>query len=193
MSRSGPPMLNPANAITCARALAAPFIVLLATSAEGPSLGAAVLFLVAAGSDALDGYVARSRGLITPLGTLLDPFVDKLLVCSALGALALSGRVGIWVVVVVVAREVGVTWMRNVARRRGFVLGSLPMGKAKMALQCVTVVVLLVVPSPGAAWVDALVLAMIAATLASWLDCALALRRGPDAPLSTEPRTAVGA
>lgn len=193
MRRSGPPMLNPANAITCARALAAPFIFLLATSADGASFGAAALFLVAAGSDALDGYVARSRDLITPLGTLLDPFVDKLLVCSALTALAVSGRVGMWVVLVVVAREVGVTWMRNVARRRGFVLASLPMGKAKMALQCVTVVVLLTVPSPGAAWVDALVLAMVAATLASWLDCAWALRRGPDAPLSTEPRTAIGA
>ena len=175
---SAPSVANLANAITLARALAAPFIVLLAVQADGPSAAAAVLFVVAAASDALDGYVARSRGLVTDIGTLLDPFVDKLLICSALGAVAASGRVGLWVVLTVLAREVGVTWMRSMARQRGVLLGALPMGKAKMGLQCVTVVVLLVAPSTAATWVQILVLAMIAATLASWMDYAQALRRG---------------
>ncbi len=178
MRRRPAPLVNPANAITLGRALAAPFIVLLAVQADGPSLAAAALFVVAAASDALDGYVARSRDLVTDLGTLLDPFVDKLLVCSALIAVAAAGRVGFWVVVTVIAREVGVTWMRSMARQRGVLLGALPMGKAKMGLQCVTVVALLAAPSTGATWVEILVLAMVAATLASWIDYAQALRRG---------------
>lgn len=178
MKRSEPSAVNSANAITLARALTAPFIVWLAIRGDGQSVAAVALFVVAAASDALDGYVARSRNLVTDLGVLLDPFVDKLLICSALLAVAASGRVGFWVVLVVFAREVGVTWMRGMARQRGLVLGALPMGKAKMGLQCVTVVVLLSVPSTNATWVDILVLAMVAATLASWVDYAQALRRG---------------
>lgn len=178
MRRSVPRPFNAANAITVGRALAAPVIVLLAVQADGPSLAAAALFVAAAASDALDGYVARSRGLVTELGTLLDPFVDKLLVCSALAAVAASGRVGLWVVLTVIAREVHVTWMRSMARQRGLLLGALAMGKAKMGLQSVTVVALLAAPSTGATWVEILVLAMVAATLASWIDYAQALRRG---------------
>ena len=188
MKRTIAPALNPANAITLARALTAPFIVWLAVVADGPSVAAAALFVVAAASDALDGYVARSRNLVTDIGTLLDPFVDKLLICSALTAVAASGRVGFWVVLTVLAREVGVTWMRSMARQRGVVLGAQPMGKAKMGLQCVTVVVLLLAPSTQSTWVEILVLAMVAATLASWVDYWQALRRGGVAINAELPR-----
>lgn len=188
MKRAAAPVVNPANAITLARALTAPFIVWLAVRTDGPSAAAAALFAVAAASDALDGYVARSRNLVTDLGTLLDPFVDKLLICSALTAVAATGRVGSWVVLTVLAREVGVTWMRSMARQHGVLLGALAMGKAKMGLQCVTVIVLLLAPSSHATWVEILVLAMVAATLASWVDYWQALRRGGVAINAEMPR-----
>ncbi len=170
------PLMNLANAITVARALTAPVLVLLVLAAYGPSVLAAVLFVIAAVSDALDGHLARARGEVTRFGTMLDPFVDKLLIGAALSALAATSRVGVWVVLVVLSREVAVTWMRGTGRRDGVVVGARPAGKAKMLLQSITVTVLLAAPDPGLAWVDGLVWAMVAATLLSGLDYALELR-----------------
>lgn len=172
----GTPVINLANAITLARALTAPVLVLLVLAADGPSVPAALLFVVAAASDALDGHIARARGEVTRFGTMLDPLVDKLLIGAGLTALAATSRVGVWVVLVVLAREIAVTWMRGTGRRDGIVVGARAAGKAKMMLQSITVTVLLAAPHPGVAWVDGLVWAMVAATLLSGLDYALELR-----------------
>jgi CDP-diacylglycerol--glycerol-3-phosphate 3-phosphatidyltransferase len=169
-------VINLANAITLARALTAPVLVLLVLAADGPSVPAALLFVVAAASDALDGHIARARGEVTRFGTMLDPLVDKLLIGAGLTALAATSRVGVWVVLVVLAREIAVTWMRGTGRRDGIVVGARAAGKAKMMLQSITVTVLLAAPHPGVAWVDGLVWAMVAATLLSGLDYALELR-----------------
>lgn len=174
---AGPSRFNLANAITVARALVAPLIVVIVLAADGgASLLAAGLFVVAALSDALDGHIARSRGIVTRLGTMLDPFVDKLLIVAGLAALASTGRVGAWVVAVVLARELAVTWLRGTGRRDGIVVGARAAGKAKMALQSATVTVLLIAPQPGEAWIEGLVWAMVAATLLSGLDYANELR-----------------
>jgi CDP-diacylglycerol--glycerol-3-phosphate 3-phosphatidyltransferase len=191
MRGRGPSIVNLANAITISRALVAPLLVWMVLTAGGDaSVLAAVLFVAAALSDALDGYVARSQGAVTRLGTMLDPLVDKLLIGAGLAALAATGRVGTWVVLVVLAREVAVTWMRGTGRRDGIVVGARAAGKAKMALQCVTVAVLLAAPQPGEAWIDGLVWAMVAATLLSGLDYANELRGARARRL--RPRAATG-
>jgi len=176
MTRESAPVINVANAITLARALTAPVLVALVLAADGPSVLAAALFVVAAASDALDGHIARARGEVTRLGTMVDPFVDKLLIGAGLTALAATSRVGVWVVLVVLSREVVVTWLRGTGSRDGIVVGARAAGKAKMMLQSITVTVLLAAPDPGVAWVDGLVWAMVAATLLSGLDYALELR-----------------
>jgi CDP-diacylglycerol--glycerol-3-phosphate 3-phosphatidyltransferase len=176
MTRAAAPVINLANAITLARALTAPVLVALVLAADGPSVLAAVLFAAAAASDALDGHIARARGEVTRFGTMIDPFVDKLLIGAGLTALAATSRVGVWVVLVVLSREVAVTWMRGTGRRDGILVGARAAGKAKMMLQSITVTVLIAAPDPGLAWVDGLVWAMVAATLLSGLDYALELR-----------------
>ena len=71
---------------------------------------------------------------ITPLGKLLDPLADKLLVCAALIMLVPPGRVAAWIVVIVVAREIGVTALRGVASTEGVIIAASVLGKAKTLL-----------------------------------------------------------
>nr|NLD40064.1 CDP-diacylglycerol--glycerol-3-phosphate 3-phosphatidyltransferase [Actinomycetales bacterium] len=87
-------------------------------------LVAAGVFLVAALTDRLDGYLARSRGLITDLGKLLDPIADKALVISALLLLSWDGLVPWWVTVLILVRELGITLLRMVMRRRAVMAAS---------------------------------------------------------------------
>lgn len=107
------------------------------------SLLAAVLFSVAAASDALDGYLARRLGLVTVVGKFLDPLADKLIVLSTLVMLVHHGRAPAWLVVVLMARELAVTGLRAIASQEGFVIAAGAGGKAKSALQMVGIVFLL--------------------------------------------------
>jgi CDP-diacylglycerol--glycerol-3-phosphate 3-phosphatidyltransferase len=133
------------------------------------SLLAAGLFMAGAITDMVDGHLARSRGLITSVGKLLDPAADKLLVIAALASLVAVGRLPLWVVGVIAAREIGVTLLRAHAVRRGVVIAAGPAGKAKMVLQVLMVLVLMAVGDPSAFWVQALVGATVALTVVSGL------------------------
>lgn len=112
-----------------------------------------VLFLVAALSDALDGYLARRQNEITSFGRILDPFVDKILVCGTYAFLAgdgfvneqgvlISGVQG-WMLVVILGRELLVTSLRGVTEGGGQSFGANLYGKTKMVLQSATAVVIL--------------------------------------------------
>ena len=173
------PPLNVANAVTVARiASVAPLVALMLATPHGSSV-AALLFLVLAASDALDGYLARSRGLITTLGKLLDPVADKLLVGGALAALVMTDRLAFGAAALILGREAAVTGLRWVALRRGRVVAANNLGKIKMGLQVVMVVALAGVGYSDALWIDALVATTVALTVASGLSYLSAVVRVP--------------
>ena len=109
----GQESLNLPNFITLVRILLIPvFVMLFFTPTPDRSLSAAFVFVVAAITDLLDGYIARRTGQVTKLGKLLDPIADKLLVLSALILLVNIDRVSALVAILVIAREVAVTGVR---------------------------------------------------------------------------------
>lgn len=143
-----------ANLLTFSRILLIPvFVVLLANPTPDRSLAAALVFIVAAVTDLLDGYVARRTGQITTLGKLLDPIADKLLVLSGLILLVQFERVAALVAIVIIARELAVTGVRAIAATEGVVLAAETIGKWKMVMQVVAIVMLILEDSLTAvAW-----------------------------------------
>lgn len=105
---------------------------------------ALAVFLVASFTDWLDGSIARSRGLITDFGKLMDPLADKILVCSAFIAFIELGWVSSWMVIVIVARELAITGLRLLAASKNLVLAAEGFGKHKTVTQIVAIVALLV-------------------------------------------------
>ncbi|HEU4685217.1 MAG TPA: CDP-diacylglycerol--glycerol-3-phosphate 3-phosphatidyltransferase [Nitrospira sp.] len=140
----GQESLNLPNLITLVRILLIPiFVILFATPTSDRSLIAAIVFVTAALSDLLDGYIARRTGQVTRLGKLLDPIADKLLVLSALILLLNIDRVSALVAILVIAREVAVTGIRAIAAGEGMIIAAETTGKYKMALQIVAITLLI--------------------------------------------------
>jgi len=140
----GQEALNLPNLLTLTRILLIPvFVILFATPTPDRSLSAAVIFVVAAVTDLLDGYLARRSGQVTALGKLLDPIADKLLVLSALILLVNVDRVSALVAILIIAREVAVTGIRAIAASEGMIMVAETTGKYKMALQVVAIVLLI--------------------------------------------------
>lgn len=105
---------------------------------------ALVAFVIAAISDWFDGHFARKYGMVTPLGKLLDPLADKVLVCSAFVYLSAMGFCPVWVTVLILAREFLITGLRQIAVEAGQVLAADRLGKWKTGLQltyCITCLV----------------------------------------------------
>lgn len=146
--------INLPNLLTIGRILLIPvFVILFAEPTPGRSMAAACVFVIAAVTDLLDGYLARRRGQVTSLGKLLDPVADKLLVLSGLILLVGFERVPAVIAILIIAREVAVTGVRAVAASQGIVLSAETLGKYKMVLQVVAIVMLILpndfVPMPG--------------------------------------------
>ncbi|HEY6085863.1 MAG TPA: CDP-diacylglycerol--glycerol-3-phosphate 3-phosphatidyltransferase [Nitrospira sp.] len=140
----GQESLNLPNFITLLRILLIPiFVMLFITPTVSRSLSAAVIFVVAAITDLLDGYIARRTGQVTKLGKLLDPIADKLLVLSALVLLVNVDRVSALIAILVIAREVAVTGIRAIAASEGMIIVAETTGKYKMALQVVAITLLI--------------------------------------------------
>ncbi len=169
--------LNLANTLTLLRILAVPVVVvaLLGETPNGDALAAAV-FALAAATDGLDGYFARSRGAVTTFGKLMDPLADKLLITAALISLVSLGRLQAWVAMVIIAREIAVTGLRAIAAERGVVIAASWMGKLKTVLQ-IAAVFALIAADPAPVWVDVLVYLAVAATVISGADYFLGLRK----------------
>jgi CDP-diacylglycerol--glycerol-3-phosphate 3-phosphatidyltransferase len=183
--------LNLPNALTLLRILAVPVVVvaLLGETPNGDALAAAV-FALAALTDGLDGYFARSRDAVTTFGKLMDPLADKLLITAALVALVSLNRLDAWVAMVIIAREIAVTGLRAIAAERGIVIAASWLGKVKTVLQ-IAAVIALIATNPAPAWVNGLVYLAVAATVLSGADYFFGLRRRLEA--EREARTGVKA
>lgn len=175
---SRPRTLNVPNAITLSRLVLA-FIVFQLIYLDGWWITAAALFVAAAATDFLDGYIARRTGQVTVLGRILDPFVDKIIVCGAFLFLVAHPESGVcaWTAFVVFAREMFVTSLRSFLEMHRVDFSASWLGKLKMVMQCIAVPVCLVTLSPvvretfGTGWPivlrDICVYAMLTATILS--------------------------
>ncbi|MGO1316148.1 MAG: CDP-diacylglycerol--glycerol-3-phosphate 3-phosphatidyltransferase [Cellulomonadaceae bacterium] len=168
---------NSANAITTARIACVPFFAWALLHDGGTQevwrWVAAGLFAVAAGTDKLDGYLARKHNLITDLGKLLDPIADKLLVGTALVGLSIIGELWWWVTIVILVRELGITVLRFLMLRY-VVLPASRGGKLKTMVQSFAIVPYLaplwVLPQ-AVTWVAvALMAAALVITVVTGLD-----------------------
>src|SRR5947209_8671116 len=105
---------------------------------------ALTVFLVAAATDLLDGYLARKWKQVTTVGTLLDPIADKLLISAALISLVQVHRVPAWMVILILGREFAVSGLRSIAAAEGYTIKASELGKTKMISQVVAISVVLV-------------------------------------------------
>ena len=162
--------LNVPNLLTVVRMLLVPVVIvaLLEKSGSGDLL-AAIVFATASLTDAIDGYLARSRDWVTTFGKLMDPIADKLLIVAALIALVSLGRLEAWVAMVIISREFAVTALRIGAGAQGVVIAASPLGKLKTASQVVMVMVLIAVHGHPL-WASLLVYVTVLITVVSGAD-----------------------
>jgi CDP-diacylglycerol---glycerol-3-phosphate 3-phosphatidyltransferase len=134
--------LTPADRLTVARAASVPLVVVLyAWDFPNHNYWATAVFCVAMTTDWFDGRLARRHGRSSPVGTLLDPIADKVLVLAALVMLVGQGVIPAWMVAAIVVREVLVTGLRQAAIERGIVLAARDLGKLKTWAQAVAAAV----------------------------------------------------
>ena len=168
--------LNAANILTLVRVALIPVLVAVLLSAlEDADLFAAIVFVIASATDALDGWIARRRSMVTAFGKLMDPLADKLLITAALVSLVALYRLDAWVAMVIIAREFAVTGLRMLAVEQGHVISASIWGKLKTTTQVAMVLALIWVDRP-ATWVDILVYATVAITVLSGADYFYRLR-----------------
>jgi len=149
--------LNIANKITIARIFLVPIIMFfLLVNLQLPPIRietfeitynqiiAALIFIIAASTDGIDGYLARKQKIVTNLGKLLDPLADKLLVSAVLISLVEMGKLDAWIAVVIISREFAVTGLRQIALLEGKVLAASKWGKWKTAVQITAIIALLI-------------------------------------------------
>ncbi len=135
--------MNLPNSLTLARIFLVPLVVVVLltrpTHIQTWAIWGVSLFLGAALTDLLDGYLARRRKQITTLGRLLDPIADKLLISSALISLVQLDVAPAWMVTIILGREFAVSGLRSIAASEGFQIGVSTLGKGKMVLQVAAV------------------------------------------------------
>jgi CDP-diacylglycerol--glycerol-3-phosphate 3-phosphatidyltransferase len=149
--------MNLANRITLARIFLVPIIMFfLLVKLDLPPIRieqfsitynqiiAVLIFIIAASTDSLDGYIARKHKLITNLGKLLDPLADKLLVTAVLVSLVDMGKLDAWIAVVIISREFAVTGLRSICAAEGIVIAASKLGKWKTAAQITAIIALLI-------------------------------------------------
>lgn len=185
--------VNAALWVTATRICAIPVImVLMLGDSDRMRWWAAGTYIVAALTDSLDGWLARSRGQVTVAGAFLDPLADKLLVTAALLCLIQTGDVPAWAVMVILTREFAVTGLRLLAVSEGLVIPAAGLGKAKTLTQNLSILAF-TVPHPWK-WIDQplLWLALVLTILSGAYYFLLAkrrlfARRGPAADMSSDP------
>lgn len=129
--------MNLPNSLTATRIFLVPLLLAVLLTGNFPhrETWGLVVFLAAAMTDFLDGYLARKRSQVTTTGKLLDPIADKLLISAALIALVGQGVAPAWIVVAIVGREFAVTGLRSIAAAEGITIDASRWGKYKMVAQ----------------------------------------------------------
>ena len=141
--------MNVPNFLTIVRIFFVPLLVAALVQQDGKiflhrfvitnDLLALGIFLVAAVTDLLDGYLARRWGQVTTIGTLLDPIADKLLVSAALISLVQIRAIPAWMVVLIIGREFAVSGLRSIAAAEGYTIAASDLGKTKTISQVVAI------------------------------------------------------
>ena len=152
--------MNLPNKLTVLRVILVPFFVvflLLSKTTESMKWIALVLFIVASLTDFLDGYLARSRNLVTTFGKFMDPLADKVLTISGMICLIELGRIPSWIVVIIVAREFIISGFRLIATEHGIVIAANYWGKWKTTFQMI-MIILMIVNIPALKMVTAIVM-----------------------------------
>ena len=180
---------NAPNIITGVRIIATPFFLWMLLADQG-DLGpwrwaAAAFFVLAIATDAWDGHIARSKGLITDLGKLLDPIADKFLVGTALIGLSILHELPWWITIVVLVREVGIT-VHRLMIASDVVVAAAWMGKLKTVAQSVAITLALLPlasvmgdAAPIAVWANIITMTIaVVLTIASGIDYIVAFVRG---------------
>lgn len=179
--------VNLANRITIARIFLVPVVIFLLLerydiwsvtinhrTTTGSEMIAAFVFIVVASTDALDGYIARKRKLVTNFGKFLDPLADKLLISAVLIGLVEMQRLSAWVAILIISREFAVTGLRLIAAAEGIVLAASKLGKLKTVTQIVAMVALIINNFPfsfvGFNFDEVMVYLMVLITLISGID-----------------------
>ena len=179
--------LNLANRITIARIFLVPVVTFLLLvrfhfwsltinhrTTTGSEMIAAFVFILAASTDGLDGYIARKHQMITNFGKFLDPIADKLLISAVLISLVEMQRLSAWVAILIISREFAVTALRLVAAVEGIVIAASKIAKWKTATQIVAMVALMVNNFPfsyvGVPFDTFMVYVMVLFTLWSGID-----------------------
>lgn len=179
--------MNLANKITIARIFLVPVVIFLLLvrydfltvtinhrMTTGSEMIAALVFILAASTDGLDGYIARKRKIVTNFGKLLDPLADKLLISAVLISLVEMHRLSAWVAILIISREFAVTGLRLVAASEGIVIAASRIAKWKTATQIVAMVALIINNFPFS-YVDfpfdtLMVYVMVITTMVSGID-----------------------
>lgn len=179
--------LNLANRITMARIFLVPVVSLVLLihynfwsitinhqTTTGSEIIAALIFILAASTDGLDGYIARKRQIITNFGKFLDPLADKLLISAVLISLVQMQRLPAWIAIVIISREFAVTGLRLVAAAEGTVIAASRLAKWKTVTQIIAMVALIVNNFPfsmvGFPFANAIMYIMVVMTIWSGLD-----------------------
>ncbi|WAH35342.1 CDP-diacylglycerol--glycerol-3-phosphate 3-phosphatidyltransferase [Alicyclobacillus dauci] len=186
--------MNLANRITLARIFLVPVVSLVLLihydfwsitinhqTTTGSEIIAALIFIVAASTDGLDGYIARKRQIVTNFGKFLDPLADKLLISAVLISLVQMHRLPAWVAIVIISREFAVTGLRLVAAAEGIVIAASKFAKLKTVTQIIAMVALIVNNFPfsvvGFPFAEAMLYVMVVTTVLSGLDYFLKNKR----------------
>jgi CDP-diacylglycerol---glycerol-3-phosphate 3-phosphatidyltransferase len=150
--------MNLPNSLTITRIFLVPLlVVVLLTKVKGPlilglpkDVVGAMIFALASLTDWADGYLARRRKQVTPLGQVIDPLADKFLTSAALISLVQLDLAQSWMVAVIIGREFAVTMLRSYAYARGVAMPASPLGKIKMVAQVVAILALIL--AHGQTW-----------------------------------------
>lgn len=136
--------MNLPNKITFSRVLLVPvFIIMFYIDIPNNQIYAGLIFIIAALTDTLDGYLARKNGQVTNLGKFIDPLADKLLVSAALILLVEAGTIPGWVVITIIAREFTITGFRIISASEGVNIAASSLGKFKTITQLIAIILLL--------------------------------------------------